>query len=122
MIKPPIRVAIPLMILVLAFVSDVAGAYQRSNTSKKIRELIQATAAGDISKVRRVLNAGVNIDARYAQAVVRYLIEKGADVNARDREGYTALTYAENTRTMFGVEERDEIIQVLKRAQAGLKP
>ena len=279
MIKRPIRVAIPLMILVLAFAGDVAGAYQRSNTSKKIQELIQAAAAGDISKVRRVLNTGVSIDARYARddsefsgktalmvassrgyselvrdlirrgasvnlkhysgetalmfaadsgnentikallgagadpnatvgtphageltplsitintdhpqryeiakillaakaevnpkgrffmsplmhalmdlemvkllimhgadvnqknfrgmtplmgaaggrnvSVVRYLIEKGADVNARDRDGYTALTYAENTRTMFGAEERDEIIQVLKRAQAGLKP
>jgi ankyrin repeat protein len=55
-------------------------------------------------------------------AVVKYLIEKGADVKARDRDGYTALTYAENTHATFYAAERDEIIQVLKRAEAGGKP
>jgi ankyrin repeat protein len=57
-------------------------------------------------------------------AVVKYLIEKGADVKARDKDGYTALMGAENerTRTMFYAEERDEIIRVLKRAEARVKP
>ena len=55
-------------------------------------------------------------------AVVKYLIEKGADVKARDQEGYTALIYAENSHTMLYAEERDEIIQLLKRAEAGAKP
>jgi uncharacterized protein len=55
-------------------------------------------------------------------AVVKYLIEKGADVKARDQDGYTALIYAENTRATFYAEERDQIIQVLKRAEAGAKP
>jgi ankyrin repeat protein len=54
-------------------------------------------------------------------AVVKYLIEKGADVNARDQESYTALMYAENQQTMLAAEERDEIIQVLKRA-VGVAP
>ena len=55
-------------------------------------------------------------------AVVKYLIEKGADVKARDRDGYTALTYAQNTHATFYAAERDEIIQVLKRVEAGGKP
>lgn len=52
--------------------------------------------------------------------VVKYLIEKGADVNGRDRDGHTALMYAENQQTMIYAPERDEIIQVLKRAEAGV--
>lgn len=48
-------------------------------------------------------------------SVVKYLIEKGADVNARDEDGTTALMAAEYRRALFDPEERDEIIQVLKR-------
>jgi ankyrin repeat protein len=55
-------------------------------------------------------------------AVVKYLIEKGADVKARDQDGYTALMAAENQQTMVAAEERDEIIRVLKRAEASVKP
>lgn len=55
-------------------------------------------------------------------AVVKYLIEKGADVNARDKDGYTALMAAENQQSMVAAEERNQIIQVLKRAEAGVKP
>lgn len=57
-------------------------------------------------------------------AVVKYLLEKGADVNARDKDGNTALMGAEfeRQRDTFYAEERDEIIQILKKAQAGSKP
>jgi ankyrin repeat protein len=55
-------------------------------------------------------------------AVVKYLIEKGADVKARDQDGNTALMAAEYERTTIYSEERDEIIRVLKRAEAGIKP
>jgi ankyrin repeat protein len=57
-------------------------------------------------------------------SVVKYLIEKGADVNARDKDGHTALMAAESERQrqVFDSEELDEIIQVLKRAQAASKP
>jgi ankyrin repeat protein len=55
-------------------------------------------------------------------AVVKYLIEKGADVKARDKDGYTALMAAKNERTTLHAEERDEIIRVLKRAEASVKP
>lgn len=55
-------------------------------------------------------------------AVVRYLLEKGADANARDKDGYTALTYAEQGRGLFDTSEREEIIQLLKRAQPNPRP
>jgi len=57
-------------------------------------------------------------------SVVKYLIEKGADVNARDIDGTTALMGAEYERQqrMVDSQERDEIIRVLKRAQAASKP
>jgi len=55
-------------------------------------------------------------------AVVKYLIEKGADVKARDQDGHTALMAAENQQTMVAAEERNEIIQLLKRAEARVKP
>ena len=55
-------------------------------------------------------------------SVVRYLLEKGADVNARDRDGHTVLEYAEERKEFFDPSRRDEIIQVLRKAQAASKP
>ena len=55
-------------------------------------------------------------------AVVRFLIEKGADVRARDSEGYTARMAAENQQSMLHAEERAEIVQILKSAEARVKP
>jgi ankyrin repeat protein len=55
-------------------------------------------------------------------AVVRFLIEKGADVKARDQDGHTALMGVESEQSLLYAEERAEIIQILKRAEAGLKP
>jgi ankyrin repeat protein len=55
-------------------------------------------------------------------SVVRCLLENGADVNARDREGHTVLAYAEERRELFDPSRRDEIIQVLRKAQAESKP
>lgn len=55
-------------------------------------------------------------------SVVRYLLEQGADVNASDKDGTTALMCAEGRRAYFDAAERDEIIQVLRSAQAAAKP
>ena len=54
-------------------------------------------------------------------SVVEYLIEKGADVKMRDNDGHTALMYAEAQQETSRSEERDEIIQVLRKAQAAVK-
>ena len=43
-------------------------------------------------------------------------------VKARDQDGHTALMAAENQQTMFDAERRDEIIQLLKRVEAGVQP
>lgn len=51
-------------------------------------------------------------------SVVEYLIEKGADVKARDKDGYTALMYAEAQQEMSRSDERDEIIQLLRKAES----
>jgi len=51
-------------------------------------------------------------------SVVRYLLEQGADVNASDKDGTTALMCAEGRRAYFDAADKEEIIQVLKRAQA----
>jgi ankyrin repeat protein len=56
-----------------------------------------------------------------APSVVRYLLEQGADVNARDKDGTTALMLAESRRDQFGASDLEEIIQVLRRAQAESK-
>ena len=55
-------------------------------------------------------------------SVVRYLLEQGADVNASDKDGTTALMFAEGRRAYFDASYKEEIIQVLRRAQAGAKP
>ena len=46
-------------------------------------------------------------------SVVRYLRENGADLNARDKDGNTALIAAEAEREKSPYSDRDEIIQVL---------
>ena len=51
-------------------------------------------------------------------SVVRYLLEQGADVNASDKDGTTALMCAEGRRAYFDAADKEEIIQVLKRAHA----
>ena len=50
-------------------------------------------------------------------SVVKYLLEKGADANARDQDGNTALRYAQERRELVEPEQREEIIQILRRAQ-----
>jgi len=70
--------------------------------------LAEAVAAGDIPKLRMLLDQGAEINARNKEGettlmvaalegrtdMVRFLIEKGADLNARDGVGATPLLYA----------------------------
>jgi ankyrin repeat protein len=55
-------------------------------------------------------------------SVVRYLLEQGAEVNAKDTDGTTALMCAEGRRAYFDASDKEEIIQVLRKAQAGATP
>ena len=93
-------------------------------------------AVNDLEIVKLLISHGADIHQRNFRgatplmgaagagdiAVVRYLIERGADVNARDNDGYTALVYAEQRREVFEPQRREEIIQVLKKAQAQSQP
>jgi len=102
------------ILAIVAFMSDVAGAYQRSNRSGKVRELISAAAAGDTSKVVQILNSGVNVNATFPRDdselsgktaliaaaarghsdLVRALIKRGATVDLKHYSGETALMFA----------------------------
>ena len=70
-----------------------------SSMPARASELIEAAARGDLAALRRLLDAGAELDARDASgrtavlaatqgghvAAARWLIERGADVNAQDR-------------------------------------
>ena len=93
-------------------------------------------AVGDLEIVKLLIANGANVNQKNVRgatalmaaaidgtaSVVRYLLEQGADVNARDKDGTTALMCAEGRRAYFDAEEREEIIQVLRRAKAEAKP
>ena len=103
-----------MIVVIVALVNDAAGAYQRSNRSRKVRELINAAAAGDTSKVLQILNSGVNVNAMFARdeselsgktalmaassrgysVLVQVLIKRGAIVDLKHYSGQTALMFA----------------------------
>jgi ankyrin repeat protein len=73
-------------------------------------DLMTAVVAGSVNRVRALLEEGVNPNAinssdppltwaaAYADpAIARLLLDKGADINARDRYGRTALIRAAET-------------------------
>jgi len=89
--------------------------------------LMQAAAVGDIKKVKQVLAAGADVNARDQSGqtaliiacrmphvppeLVKALLAAGADVNTRSRNDYTALSWA----TTRG---NTEVIQLLRRSGA----
>jgi len=103
-----------MIMVIVALMNDAAGAYQRSNRSRKVRELINAAAVGDTSKVLQILNSGVNVNATFARDdselsgktalmaassrghsdLVQVLIKRGATVDLKHYSGQTALMFA----------------------------
>lgn len=95
-----------------------------------------ASAVEDLEMVKLLIASGAEVNQKNFRgatalmiaagagtpSVVRYLLEKGADLNARDRDGNNALAYAEERREFFNPSRRDEMIQVLRKAQAEAKP
>jgi ankyrin repeat protein len=69
--------------------------------------LVEAAKKGDVAGVNRALEGKVDIDVRQNNAtalmwaahnghddVAKILVNKGADVNAKDNAGYTPVVYA----------------------------
>jgi ankyrin repeat protein len=93
-------------------------------------------AVGDFEMVRLLIANGANVNQKNVRgatalmaaaiggtaSVVSYLLEQGADVNARDEDGTTALMWAESRRDLFGAANREDVIQVLRKAQAKSQP
>lgn len=86
-----------------------------SDSREKIsRQLLKASAAGDVTAIEKLLDAGADVDfyeehffgmdktplmcaARHGRVdAVKCLIERGASVDFQDRNLYTALMYAAN--------------------------
>jgi ankyrin repeat protein len=90
-------------------------AFETNDTTGMMRELIARGADvnlrfGPDATFLMLAASGITPDA------VRTLLEAGADVNARDQEGRTALDYAEQKDGLES--ERREIILLLKQAAA----
>ncbi len=90
-------------ILVILFLITFAG---RAEAQGKEETFIYAAVEGDLKKVEAFLNYGANVNAKGWESnrtalmwaslrghldVVRLLLEKGADVKARDKKGRNAL-------------------------------
>ncbi len=96
--------------LVLVALLVVAPALRADESAAAVQAipLIEATAAGDASAARRLLDAGTAVDIRdesaataliYAAArghddVARLLLARGADASLQDAQGYDAMDYA----------------------------
>lgn len=107
---------ISLLGLALIATANVALASNvETSTSKNVAivnydvtPLFVAISKGDVATVKKFVEYGVNVNeskngmtplmyaARYNNAeIAKFLIEKGADISAKDNNGYTALKLAE---------------------------
>jgi ankyrin repeat protein len=83
------------------------------------KALFNAVGAGNISQANSLIVKGAHLNAKHppcgltplliapdvSREMVRYLLEKGADVNAADREGITVLMRAVHSRDAENVKE-----------------
>ncbi len=104
----------------IQLVFNLAGciAEERLGLSKEVRKILtsslfEAIREDNANKVKILLFVGIDVNARDGNLnqtplmlasrfgylkMVKILIESGADVNAKDMRGWTALTYAVETR------------------------
>ena len=91
---------------------------------------IEACRAGDLGEARRLLDEGASIEARDGSdhqtaivwaagkghlAVVKMLVERGADINAQDDKGWTALSES-------SYDGHTEVVELLLKLKASTLP
>ena len=112
-----------IIIRAIAFTSTFSLALALSNSRPSVKEqrqryFAQAAVDGNLRRIQLLHFAGANVNARgnccmplYLAAgegrleVVRYLLDEGADVNAREKFGDTALTEAVFNGQLAAVKE-----------------
>ncbi|MFB3884843.1 MAG: ankyrin repeat domain-containing protein [Thermodesulfobacteriota bacterium] len=98
-------------------------------------ELCEALNNGDVDTVQRMIEKGANINTRCDSkgqtlimiaafnanpSIVKMLMDKGADINAADRNGKTALMHAKESKKMFqGIASNERIDKVVSILEAG---
>ena len=113
-----------LTLLVLLLCSTILKAAEQAPPAKPNISITEAAAKGDLEKVRAHLASGTDINERSGEhdssalhaaayhghlEIVKFLIEKGADINAKDKHGQTPRDVAwhdvENERFSDSVKE-----------------
>jgi len=112
-------VTLVFLLSVLLFI----GCSEAQTSANKLNEMLLAAAkAGDVSKVKSLVNKGADVNARTRDMgwsplhlaiggghgdvadLVGFLVAHGAEVNAADREGQTPLHMAAGTGNMRAIE------------------
>jgi len=103
---PKLYAFVSALTLSLAFVNALPQVRRQRQQQRQLR-FAEATVDGDLRRMRSLHAAGASVNARSTcclplflaagegkLAAVRYLLDEGADVNAREQLGDTALTEA----------------------------
>ena len=95
----------------VTFASNVKFSKKSTSVVVDPTKLYTAIANGDLETVKKFIEYGANVNessngvsplmlaARYNQVeIIKFLLEKGADVSAKDERGYNAFKYAEMSK------------------------
>ena len=110
--KSIVYLSLALMSLSTAtFASSVKSFQEIGNSIFDATPLCTTIANGDFETVKKFVEYGANVNessngvsplmlaARYNQVeIIKFLLEKGADANAKDERGYNAFKYAEMSK------------------------
>jgi len=103
-----------------------------SSSEDRVEQYLRAAAAGNVKRVRQLLDAGVDVNARLKEAnalifasryghtrVVRLLLERGADPSTKSRTGkYAGNSFPLHALALAAEHGHLEIVRLLIRAGA----